>query len=149
MRATVMAALHFDFYIARQFGNCSDFSMPFNEDATNMQNYMNFLKQLDELSNKNGQGLLRDVQAKISQLKNLNLKVFDRVKNPYLKLFYVIMVEIENSKNSNKQQQRMGQENSHPLIEFSSVINLFDFVTVCCKYLDQDKLKQALEQKIE
>ena len=75
--------------------------MPFNEDATNMQNYMNFLKQLDELSNKNGQGL-RDVQAKIAQLKNLNLKVFDRVKNPYLKLFYVIMVEIENSKNCNK-----------------------------------------------
>ena len=28
------------------------------------------------------------------------------------------------------------------------VINLFDYITICCKYLDENQLKQVLEDKI-
>lgn len=70
----------------------------------------------------------------------MNEKVFERVKNPYLKLFYIVMVEISAKRKPHEK---------HPLDKFDQAINLFDFVAVCCKYLDQDKLKEVLDHRIE
>ena len=43
MRAAVMAALHFDFGPAQELGSQSDTLAPYNEDQTNMQNFINLL----------------------------------------------------------------------------------------------------------
>jgi len=50
MRAVVMAALHFDFEQASSLGSQSDTTFPYNEDSTNMQNFINLLAQLSKLS---------------------------------------------------------------------------------------------------
>ena len=80
------------------------------------------------------------VDYKISQLKALNANVYNRVKNPYLQLFFRVMIE-------GKNQGFM----ANPPRQFidKHVINLFDFVAICCKFLDDLQLKQVLEAKIK
>ena len=67
------------------------------------------------------------------------------MKNPYLQLFYLIVIEsrIESS-------PKRGQY-SKILQDFNKnyVINLFDFVAICCKYLDNKALKEVLQAKID
>jgi hypothetical protein len=52
MRAVVMAALHFDFGQAQSMGSLSETVTPYNEDQTNMQNLINLLAQLKQLSDE-------------------------------------------------------------------------------------------------
>ena len=70
----------------------------------------------------------------------MNRNVYKRMKNPYLQLFYLIVIE------SSFRQRSLART----LIEFNRdyVINLFDFVAICCKYLDNASLKEVLEDKI-
>ena len=60
------------------------------------------------------------------------------MKNPYLKLFYLVFIE-----SHNRTLQTI-------LTDFDRefVINLFDFVTVCCKFLDSQKLQEVLKTKV-
>ena len=49
-----------------------------------------------------------------------------------------------------RQERRGNRTIAHTLIDFNRnyVINLFDYVAVCCKYLDTAQLKEVLEEKI-
>ena len=49
MRAAVMAALHFEFGKAQYHGSQSDIALFYNEDFTNMRNFINLLAQLRDL----------------------------------------------------------------------------------------------------
>ena len=62
-----------------------------------------------------------------------------RVKNPYLRLFFLIIVE-----SKKKPMAKI-------ITDFNAdyVINLFDFVAICCKFLDQDSLRAVLDEKIK
>ena len=50
-----------------------------------------------------------------------------------------------------RQERRGNRTIAHTLIDFNRnyVINLFDYVAVCCKYLDTAQLKEVLEEKIK
>ena len=85
------------------------------------------------------------VQNKIKQLWNLNKNVYKRMKNPYLQLFYLILIEsrIESSPKRGQLSKILQDFNK------SYAINLFDYVAICCKYLDNKSLKEVLEAKID
>ena len=140
MRAVVMAALHFDFEQALTHGNTSDRArnaLLFNEESTNMENFNNLLVQFRKLSAEQIQAMQKQgasgkdqvaiVDYKISQLKALNANVYNRVKNPYLQLFFRVMIEGKN--------QGFMANTLRQFID-KHVINLFDFVAICCKFLD-------------
>jgi len=65
--------------------------------------------------------------------------VYKRVKNPYLQLFFRVMIE----------GKKQGMANTLRQFISEHVINLFDFVAVCAKFLDEPGLKQVLEAKIK
>ena len=81
------------------------------------------------------------MSEKIKHLKELNDKVYMRVKNPYLRLFYLIMID------SHFKRKSMVKI----LSDFNKdyVMNLFDYVAICCKFLDTGPLKDVLEDKIK
>lgn len=76
---------------------------------------------------------------KLKQLRELNNSVSTKVLNPYLSLFYKLMID-----NAYDQDAK-----AKMLIDFSKkhVINLFDFVAICCRFLDSAQLKLVLEAK--
>jgi len=61
----------------------------------------------------------------------------EAVNNPYLKLFYQIMIEPDIFK--------VFEEYARG----ATLINIFDFVALACKYLDSAQLKQIIHLKIE
>jgi len=145
MRAVVMAALHFDFGVAQSMSNQSETVLPYNEDQINMQNFINLLNQLRQLSDEQNKAThvqgKQIVSEKIKQLKELNDRVYMRVKNPYLRLFFLIMID------SHFTHRRSFAK---ILIEFNKnyVMNLFDYVAICCKFLDTAPLKEVLDDKM-
>lgn len=55
MRACVMAALHFDFDLARSLGSYSDTKKKYNEENTNILHLVNLLDQLSKLYKQEAQ----------------------------------------------------------------------------------------------
>ena len=131
MRACVMAALHQDFQLALQLGSQSETKQKFNEDSTKIVYFMNLLQYLSSLTTKNS------VQpASPQELQRASIYT-RKVNNPYLKLFYQIMLEDDIVK---------------VFEEFASgttLINLFDFLTLACKYLPVNELISVIKLKIE
>ena len=138
MRGVVMAALHFDFERALELANVAqNHKNLFNEDSKNMTHLSNLLKQFRNLNappavgNVMGGGnyLSGDsTREKIEYIVSLNGDVHKLVKNPYLRLFFLIMIE------SRKPQRSVAEI----FIEFNTnyVINFFDYVTLACKFLN-------------
>ena len=90
---------------------------------------MHFSNHLSFLSRANsGQTLLE------TQTANIFVQV---VKNPYLRLFYQLMLETDLKK--------VFEDCARSTVS----INTFDFVTLACKFLDYTQLKQVLSIKIE
>ena len=115
-----------------------------------MRNFLNLLAQLRDLSNQQNriQGQAREaILQKISQLKQLNSKVYMRVRNPYLRLFFQVFIE---SHFKSRKQNEGDRTMANILISFNRdyVINLFDYIAICCKYLDSPYLKEVLDEKI-
>ena len=78
-------------------------------------------------------------KKQIEYIASLNSRVYNLVKNPYLKLFFIIMIE-SRSVPMKELFQQFTEKN---------VINLFDFVTLACKFLNDRDLQQVLKDKIE
>ena len=142
MRGLVMAALHCDFDQALQLCAKSDnLTKRFNEDSTNMTHLSNLLKQFKQLNthpqpvgNVMGGSYVSSessTKKQIEYIANLNSRVYNLVKNPYLKLFFMIMIESRTVSIKELFQQ---------FIE-KNVINLFDLITLACKFLNDGDLK--------
>ena len=67
----------------------------------------------------------------MENIRSINKDIYREVKNPYLQLFLVLMIEKDN------------KELFANMIQEASV-NLFDFVTLACKYLDKAELISVL-----
>jgi len=78
------------------------------------------------------------LQEKVAQLKDLNQEVYSSVvKNPYLRLFFMIMIE-----------NKVFRALSSDFVK-DYVINLFDYVALCCKFLSRKDLPKVINWKID
>ena len=137
MRGCAMAALHFDFEKALELCSvCDGHKKKFNEDRTNIEHLMNLLKQFKRLN----QPPTTESEKQVEYIVTLNNRVCDFVKNPYLKLFFLLMIE---------------GRGPRPIAEIfkdftlKHAINLFDYVTLACKFLNAQELMMVLKDKIE
>jgi hypothetical protein len=72
----------------------------------------------------------------MDNLRSINKDIYREVRNPLLKLFMVLAIERESYRDVFAQ-----------IVE-TSAINLMDFVTLACKYLDKDSLITILKKKL-
>ena len=145
MRGCAMAALHFDFEKALELCSvCDGHKKKFNEDRTNIEHLMNLLKQFKNLNQPPTTETAKQTEAdtfkNIKYIVALNERVHNFVKNPYLKLFFFIMIE---------------SRGPRPIAEIfkdfnlKHVINLFDYVTLACRFLNVQDLAMVLKDKID
>jgi hypothetical protein len=73
----------------------------------------------------------------MDNLRSINKDIYREVRNPLLKLFMVLAIERESYRDVFAQ-----------IVE-TSAINLMDFVTLACKYLDKDSLITILKKKLQ
>jgi hypothetical protein len=76
------------------------------------------------------------VTAEMDNIRSINKDIYREVKNPYLQLFLILMIEKDG-----------GKDLFQSVID-QTVVNIFDFVTLACKFLDKDTLFSVLQKKI-
>ena len=80
------------------------------------------------------------MKKQIEFIVSLNNRVHNFVKNPYLKLFFIIMIESRGQIPIKELLQEFFEKN---------IINLFDLITVASKFLNDKDLGQILQDKID
>lgn len=70
----------------------------------------------------------------MNNLRSINRDIYKDVRNPYLKLFLILAIERDAS--------------LFAQVLESSAIDLFDYVTLACKYLDRETLLSILRKRV-
>lgn len=103
----------------------------FNENQTNLNLFQKFLGQLSKLLDQ------PSAKQEMENLRGINKDIYREVRNPYLRLFMILAIERDTYKELFSQ------------IAESSAINLLDYVTLACKYLDKQSLVACLKRKLQ
>jgi len=136
MRACVMAAAHFEFTTANSILSISDTKQQrrrFSENQTSINLFQKLLNNFSKLMDSQA------TQQEMHNLRAINKEIYKEVRNPYLKLYLVLTLERDKDAYKDLFIQ---------LIE-NSAINLFDYVTLACKFLDKESLITCLKRKLQ